>query len=172
MDKNIVLKTDRLVLRNFTTENFQDFVNLNQDKVVMKYFIGGAKTFRECLIKYQEITSTLEEYGYSYYAIYNKNNVFIGQCGILRNMDETLNLCYALRPKFCGNGFATEACDAVLEYVFKNFNVDKITAFAFEKNKKSTNLLKRLNFTQIKKTENNFGNIVYFELNKNDFRRN
>ena len=49
----------------------------------------------------------------------------MGQCGILENMDGSLNFCYAYDKKYWGKGYATEAGKAILNYLFNNFNTIK-----------------------------------------------
>ena len=169
MNNDIVLKTDRLVLKNFTMDNFKDFVELNQDKAMMKYFMGGAKDYRGCVLKYQEITETLKDYGYSYYAIYNKENVFIGQAGILNNYDGSLNLCYAIHRKFQRKGFGYEATHAILNYIYSKFdNIDRITAFIFTANVPSAKLLLKLGFKETKRKDTEYGEITYYEIFRKD----
>lgn len=169
MNKNsIILETERTLIKKFDGEDFEDFSRINQDKVVMKYFIGGAKTFRECLLKYKEILDTQDEKGYSYYAIYDKNEKFLGQCGVLHNYDGSLNFCYAYDKKFWGNGYATEAGKAIIDYLFKNFkSIKEITAFLFEENIRSINLLKRLGFTETKRKKTKGGNFIYYSIKNN-----
>ena len=165
---NIILETERTLIKKFDENDFNDFCRINQDKVIMKYFIGGPKTFRECLLKYQEILSTQDEKGYSYYAIYDKKERFLGQCGVLHNYDESINFCYAYDRKFWGKGYATEAGKAILDYLFKNFEtIDEITAFLFEENIRSMNLLKRLGFIETKRKETKNGKFIYYSLKKN-----
>lgn len=165
---NIILETERTLIKKFDENDFKNFSRINQDKVIMKYFIGGPKTFRQCLLKYQEILNTQDEHGYSYYAIYDKNEKFLGQCGVLYNYDGSLNFCYAYDRKFWGNGYATEAGKAILNYLFKNFKtIKEITAFLFEENVRSINLLKRLGFTETKRAETEEGKFIYYSLKNN-----
>ncbi len=162
----VILNTPRLAIKTFSMENFQDFARLNQDQEVMKYFIGGAKNFRECLAKFNEILYNWNTFGYSYYAIYSQNT-FIGQCGILRTIENELNFCYALHKKYWGKGLASEAGAAIIKYLFDKFgDINKITACAFEANIRSINLLKKLNFKTIRRSSNNQGVIIYFELSR------
>jgi RimJ/RimL family protein N-acetyltransferase len=168
---NIIIKTNRLIIKKFDESDFEGFRKINQDETIMKYFIGGAKNFRECLLKYQEILTTQDEKGYSYYAIYdNKTEKFMGQCGILENMDGSLNFCYAYDKKYWGKGYATEAGKAILDYLFNNFNaIKEITAFLFAKNQKSINLLKRLGFEETHRKETQYGEFIYYSI-KNEKR--
>lgn len=165
-EDSIILRTERLIIKKFEEEDFEAFKKVNQDKVLMKYFVGGAKNFRECLLKFQEILETQDEKGYSYYAIYDKKTkVYMGQCGVLHNFDGSLNFCYAYDKKFHGKGYATEAGKAILDYLFLNFDsIKEITAFLFAENIKSMNLLKRLGFEETSRKNTKYGEIIYYSL--------
>ena len=164
---NVIIETERTLIKKFDEGDFEDFSRINQDKVIMKYFIGGPKTFRGCLLKYQEILSTQDEKGYSYYAVYDKDEKFLGQCGILHNYDGSINFCYAYDRKFWGKGYATEAGKAILNYLFTNFDsIKEITAFLFEGNIRSINLLKRLGFVETTRKKTKDGNFIYYSLKR------
>ena len=166
---NEIFKTERLSVRLFNLDNFDDFLELNQDANVMKYFEGGAKTDREAFRKFQDILETQERYGYSYWAVYNLKNEFIGQCGVLHNYDDTLNLCYAYKEKFWGKGFATEAVQGALKFVFENTNIKKIGGMASLKNLKSLNIFTKTGFKFTKKTLLGDMEILQYEVNKEDY---
>ena len=164
--KSIIAETDRLIIKKFEESDFDGFVKINQDPVIMKYFIGGAKTFRECVLKYQEILTNQIEKGYSYYAVYDKKTKkFLGQCGILHNYDGSINFCYAYDKPYWGKGYATEAGKAIIEYLFKNFeSINEITAFLYAENVKSINLLHRLGFVETKRDDIGYGEFIYYSL--------
>lgn len=172
-----IFKTDRYSVEIFDMNSFDDFCQLNQDPIVSKYVNhngGKPKTFRECVEKYNDITYAQEQYGYSYWAIYNnRSNEFLGQCGVLKCWNNNNNFCYAFKKKYWGNGIGTEVCNLVVNYVFDNFNdVQKIETSAMSANIASIRILNKLGFRYLY-TKKEFGeDLEFFELERDDFYEN
>jgi RimJ/RimL family protein N-acetyltransferase len=55
---------------------------------------------------------------------------------------------YILHPAYWGQGFATEACRAVIAHVFDTYDVEAITADVDPRNEASLRLLERLGFVE------------------------
>ena len=103
VENNMIFETEKYIIKPFTMANFKDFCVINQDPVVAKYVNhnnGKPKTFSECVEKYSEITFAQNKYGFSYWAIYDKNNEFMGQCGAVRSWLGENNFCYAFHKKY------------------------------------------------------------------------
>lgn len=171
----LVFETDKYKIKTFTMENFDNFCILNQDPVVAKYVNhnnGKAKTYKECVEKYQDITYAQNKFGFSYWAIYDKKDVFMGQCGALKSWFGDVNFCYAFHKQYWGKGLGTEICSMIADYLFKNYkDVKKLTCSAFSENVASVKLLKKLGFTCLK-TEKEFDkDLEYFELRREDYEK-
>lgn len=169
---NIVFETERLVFKKFNLSNFDNFCKINQDREIMKYFLGYEKSYRECLEKYEEMTISDERYHFTYWAVYIKDkDKFIGQCGFLYNYDGSINLCYAYNKKEWGKGYATEAGNGAIKYMFDNFeNVKELTAMSYTDNKKSMNVLTKLGFKFLKESFNKQGTVFHYILTKEDYK--
>lgn len=71
----------------------------------------------------------------------------IGVCGLLqRDYLDALDLGYALLPKFYGNGYASEASKAIIDYAVKSLHQEKLWAFSDPENKASIKLLESNGF--------------------------
>ncbi|MDR1499159.1 MAG: GNAT family N-acetyltransferase [Rickettsiales bacterium] len=170
-----IFETDKYVVKTFTMDNFDEFCEINQDPVVAKYVNhndGKPKTLRECINKYSDITYSQDKDGYSYWAIHEKNDTFIGQCGGLKSWFGDVNFCYAFRKKYWGKGIGTEVCRIVSNYLFDNFeDITKLTCSAFSENVASVKLLKKLGFECLR-TEKEFGKeLEFFELKREDYEK-
>lgn len=170
-----IFENDKYKIKTFTMENFDDFCILNQDPLVAKYVNhnnGKPKSFKECVNKYSDITYAQNKYGYSYWAIYDKNDIFIGQCGALKSWTGSINFCYAFHKKYWGKGIGTEVCKLILNYLFSSFNdIDKLTCSAFSENIASIKLLKKVGFEHLY-TEKEFDkDLQYFELKKGNYEK-
>ncbi|MDR2760486.1 MAG: GNAT family N-acetyltransferase [Rickettsiales bacterium] len=162
----IVFTTDKYIVKTFSMDNFDDFVKINQDSSVSRYVNHNPneapKTFRECLETFSNILATQEKLGYAYWAIYDRQNIFIGQCGVSQNYDKSLNFCYVIHKKYWGRGIGTEIAGMTLKYLFDNFkNIWEIKAMCFAKNKASMRVLEKLGFVVVGETEE-FNKILYF----------
>lgn len=169
----LVFETDKYKIKTFTMDNFDDFCKLNQDPVVSKYVNhnnGKPKTYKECIEKYSDITYGQNKYGYSYWAIYDKNDVFMGQCGASRSWLGEINFCYAFHKKYWGKGIGTEICTMIKNYLFDNFkDIKRLTCSAFSENVASVKLLKKIGFDYLK-TEKEFDkDLELFELRREKY---
>ena len=169
----LIFETDKYKVKTFTMDNFDLFCEINQDPVVAKYVNhndGKPKTFKECIDKYEDITMAQNKYGYSYWAIYDKKDNFIGQCGVIRTWLTENNFCYAYRKKYWGKGIGTEVGNIVKNYIFDNFkDIEELTCSAFDENVASVKLLKKIGFKLIK-TEKEFGkDLHFFKLTRKDY---
>ncbi|MCL1899443.1 MAG: GNAT family N-acetyltransferase [Promicromonosporaceae bacterium] len=71
----------------------------------------------------------------------------IGHCGIRPIPDGRIELLYAYDPTAWGQGYATEAARAVLEYGRAHFEIDELIAMAYPANAASGNVIRKLGFT-------------------------
>jgi RimJ/RimL family protein N-acetyltransferase len=168
-----VFKTDRYLVSTFAVGNFEEFCALNQDPVVSRYINhngGKPKTFRECVSKYNDIIYSQNKFGYSYWAVYDIDGDFMGQCGALKAwISDSNTFCYAFKKKYWGRGIGTEICGLVLDYMFKNFpTINAIETTAYSENVASVKILKKLGFQHIC-TEEEFGmDLESFRLKRVD----
>lgn len=170
---DVIFENDKYKVKTFSMDNFDDFCKINQDPVVAKYVNhnnGKPKTFAECVEKYNDMAYAQNKNGYSYWAIYDKNDNFYGQCGALKTWLGETNFCYAFQKKYWGKGIGTEICNMVKNYLFENFSeIDRLTCSAFKENVASVKLLKKIGFSHIR-TDQEFGKDLYFfELTRKDY---
>ena len=78
--------------------------------------------------------------------IHLQNGVLIGDMGIHFLDDDQVEIGYTLSPDHQGYGYAFEAINALLDYLFLKLNKHRITASVDPDNQKSINLLKKLGF--------------------------
>jgi RimJ/RimL family protein N-acetyltransferase len=172
---NTIFTTDGYNIKTFTIDNFDSFCELNQDPVVSKYVNhnnGKPKTFRECVEKYDDITHAQNKHGYSYWAVYDMNDNFIGQCGALRSWVGEINFCYAFHKQYWGRGIGTKVCALVLDYLFKNFEtIDKITCSAFTENIASVKLLKKIGFSYLYTKKEFNEDLEFFEITRESYEK-
>ena len=72
-----------------------------------------------------QLISHWEQYGFGVWLLVNRNTgELLGHCG-LRKIDETgeIEIMYLLDPEYWGNGYASEAAKASIQYAKEMMNV-------------------------------------------------
>ena len=90
---------------------------------------------------YYATNITLEQYGFGVWLLVNRNTgELLGHCG-LRKIDETgeIEIMYLLDPEYWGNGYASEAAKASIQYAKEMMNVKRIIARVKVANENSKN---------------------------------
>lgn len=143
---NIIIETERLILRTFNIEDAQLIFELNEDPVVTRYTGDPIKDLPQAkLILEQIILPQYALYNHGRWAAHIKQNMqFIGWCG-LKNRPELkeIDLGYRLKKNFWGNGYATEAAYSCLKYGFEKLNLDRIVGRAMSQNIASIRVLEK-----------------------------
>jgi len=144
------LKTERLLIRQFTVEDAQFIVELlNQPSFIR--FIGDKKvrTMEDARNYIQ--TGPLDNYsryGFGQYLVQLKDPAKpIGMCGLVKR--DTLDhpdLGFAFLPEAWGQGYAFEAASAVVVHARAALKLNRILAITNPDNDASIKLLNRLGF--------------------------
>lgn len=156
------IETERLYLRQWQASDFAIFAAMNADPEVMKYFpkLLSAKVSDIIASKCQQL---IEDNGWGFWALSlkdcsNKNDAFIGFVGLNQTHADMsfapcVEIAWRLRKEFWGQGYATEAARASLDFAFSELALDEVVAFTAVINKRSQLLMKRIRMTD---TQNNF----------------
>jgi RimJ/RimL family protein N-acetyltransferase len=149
---NVVIETERLLLRTFTIEDAALIFELNKDPVVTEYTgdpIRDIEHGREVLEK--AILPQYALYNHGRWAIHLKPKLeFIGWCGLKTRPDRNeIDLGYRFIRSFWGKGYATEAAHACLRYGFENLGLKRIVGRAMPQNKASLKVLENCGMTYI-----------------------
>lgn len=143
---NIVLETERLILRTFTLEDAPLIYELNLDPDVIRYTFDPIKDIehaKEVLEK--TILPQYALYNHGRWAVYQKSDMeFTGWCGLKARPERNeIDLGYRFRKKFWGKGYATEAAFACIKYGFEKLNLHSIVGRAIPDNKSSIKVLQK-----------------------------
>lgn len=149
---NIILETDRLVLRTFTKEDAQLVYDLNLDPEVTRY-TGDPVTDLDhaSQVLEQVILPQYALHNYGRWAVLVKPGLeFIGWCG-LKNRPELneIDLGYRYLKSSWGKGYATEAAFACIKYGFEKLCIQRIVGRAMPENKGSLKVLEKCGMTFI-----------------------
>jgi RimJ/RimL family protein N-acetyltransferase len=148
--KNIInITTERLQIRKLSMKDKNDFFNYRSLPEIYKYqcwrprFICEAEEF---INKNDSVCSDTPG-TWLQLAVCLKNEQLIGDIGI-HFMDDDLQveIGYTLSPEYQGNGYASEAVKAIIEYIFNELKKHRISASVDPENVKSIKLLEKLGF--------------------------
>ncbi len=147
-----VLETARLIIREWRDADLASMTAINQDPKVMEYFPAlKSEDQTRSFIEGNKALQARE--GYCLYAIEIKDTQqFIGFVG-LSPVDEkiskspTVEIGWRLASEFWGQGYATEAAQAIMQYAQEKLGITELVSFTTTGNFRSTNLMLRLGFS-------------------------
>lgn len=143
---NIVIETERLILRTFTEDDGLLIYELNKDPDVTKYTGDPVRDIEHaCQILGQVILPQYALYNHGRWAVHVKSGFeFIGWCGLKARPERNeIDLGYRFMKSAWGKGFATEAAFACLQYGFEKLNLPRIVGRAMPQNTPSLKVLEK-----------------------------
>ncbi len=134
------LKTERLILRNFTEDDMEALFLILQDKEANTFLPWyPAQSLEAARLFYEEKYALPRSYAYA--ICLKEDNFPIGYINI--DMEEPHDLGYGLRKEFWHRGIATEAGRAVIEQV-KKAGLPYITATHDRNNPRSGGVMRNV----------------------------
>lgn len=143
------LYTERLVLRQWLVQDIAVFADMNEDPEVMRYF-PGTLTRQQSAAWAENCRHMLEQQGWGLWAVEVRDNgEFIGFVGLhAPEIDLPFNPCveigWRLKRSAWGQGYATEAARACLQFGFEQIGLQEIVSFTSVVNKASSAVMQRL----------------------------
>lgn len=177
---DIFLETKRLILRQFTAEDRDFLWNLDNDPRVMKYINGGHPT-PKAVIQTQTLPRFMEYYSrypnFGVWAVVEKETeAMVGWVHFFPAVDHpfavALNLVqpdeialgYRLIYQSWGKGYATEACQILLNKGFLEWEVKRVIAWALVANQGSIRVMEKLGLTLEKQFRFTQDQLPYFNF--------
>ncbi|WP_432941814.1 GNAT family N-acetyltransferase [Kribbella sp. CA-253562] len=146
------LRTERLLLREWTEADKEPFAAMNSDPAVMEHF-PAAMTREESDAFVERIGAQMAEWGFGLWAVEVRDTGrFIGFTGLSRPSFEAhftpaVEIGWRLSKDAWGNGYATEAARAALAYGFGPAGLDEIVSFTATTNLPSQRVMQRIGMT-------------------------
>lgn len=164
----IILKTDRLTLRELDHSDHEALMAILSDKETMSHY-PAPYTSEEVTTFIQKNIERYKRINCGLWACeLIKTNELIGDCGItIQNIDgvNEYEIGYHFHKEHWGNGYATETATAVKDYGFENLGLTKLCSYMAEDHLASRNVAER-NGMKIEKRflnprNRNFPTVVY-----------
>ena len=143
----VILETDRLLLRKYVEEDAEAFFELNSDPKVLRFVpdkqLLDVEQARQILIDHP--IADYRKYGFGRGAcVLKRTGQQIGFAGLkyLEELDE-VDIAYRLLPAYWGQGLATEAALAAVGYGFAKLGLKRIIGLAMPENMASIRVLEK-----------------------------
>lgn len=143
-----VLETERLLLRQFSTED-ADFILelLNEPSFIRNIGDRGIRTI-DGAISYI-LNGPVASYAKNGFGLYlvklKETDESIGMCGLIkRDTLEDVDIGYAFLPRFWSKGYAVESAQAVKEYAKNVIRLNRIVAITDPENEGSIRVLQKI----------------------------
>jgi [ribosomal protein S5]-alanine N-acetyltransferase len=144
------LHTDRLRLRPFTDADADALYALHSNAVVLRYWDSPPWTDRARADLFLARCRQIADEGTGARVAIERltDGVFLGWCGVTQwNPDyRSASLGYCLGEAAWGQGFATEAAGALVQWAFDTFDLNRLQAEADTRNVASGRVLEKLGF--------------------------
>ena len=174
---NIILETDRLLLRPFKMGDENGVLEFCSNAFTQQHTGDIVRnTVEEAIALIQDVWLVdYQKYGYGRFAVIHKeDNKIIGFNGLkfLSGFGHT-DLGYRFLPEYWGKGIATESSKAILKYAFNELNLAAVYGFVYPENPTSANVLTKLNFqkTATKPYPNETKITEWYLLSKEHYER-
>ena len=148
--QRVVLETSRLRLREFAPQDADALAAVLSDPVAMQYY--PAPFDRQGVEEWIERNrSRYQSDGYGLWAmVLKESGELIGDCGcFLRDVDgrDEIEIGYHVRRDLWGNGYATEAAQACMQYAFTKLGVDRVISLIRPENRQSVRVAEKNGLT-------------------------
>jgi RimJ/RimL family protein N-acetyltransferase len=155
-EQRIIINTERMILREFAQSDVEVLAQILSLPEVMQFSPAGALSFDMTAAKMQSYIDSYQEYGYGKWAvIHRQTGRLIGYCGIaVEQIDGNIEneLGYRFDPEFWGQGLATEAASACLEYAFNTLHFEYVLAIVESENIASVRVLQKIGMIFMKES--------------------
>ncbi|MFK7845449.1 MAG: GNAT family N-acetyltransferase [Rhodothermales bacterium] len=140
------IETERLVLRLWKTEDFDQFAEYYADESNAKY-VGGVKSLDEAWRHFALLIGHWQLKGFGYWAVDEKSTGnFVGCVGLWQSAGwPELELGYWLLKENQGKGYASEAALKSREYARETLKAESLVSYIDPNNTPSIKLAKSIN---------------------------
>lgn len=144
------LETQRLLIREFTDEDYGPVHSYASDPAVTKYMLWGPNTgeqTKDYLRMVQEWEGQEPRTSFEFAVVLQGSGKLIGGCGIYVSEPRQGEIGYCLNPLYWKQGYASEAGQALLRFGFGELGLHRIFATCRPGNAGSAKVMQKLGMT-------------------------
>lgn len=157
------LETERLRLRALTVDDFDEYARFMADPDVMRYLSGEPLSRAEAWRHMAGVLGHWVLRGYGVWGVERKaDGAFMGRVGLINPEGwPALEVGWTLGKDYWGQGYASEAGQAALNYGFTTQNVDRMISLIDPRNVASQKVATRLGETRGESREVPYGGRMF-----------
>lgn len=164
-----MLNTDRCVMNKISKNDYEDIKKLYFDERV-RAFLGGVVTEERYNNIFEELLNSNDE---SIYLTVRSNTTdeLVGLVSLDKHHDGvSTEISYQFMSELWGQGYGNEVIKKLMDYAFKELNLNKLVAETQKANKASCRLLKKLGMS-IEESIYRFGAKQYiFSISRSEYK--
>ena len=180
-----MLKTERLILRQWSEEDFDSFAGMCADEDVMEFF-PATLTRDESVALANKAKSFIDKNNWGPWAVeLLADQGFIGFVGLYvpdakMPCSPCVEIAWRINKRYWGKGYATEAAREALAYAFAVLDLDEIVAFTAIGNAPSRAVMRKIGMEDTGKNfmhpdidvNNPLCEHVLYKINKSQWAQN
>ncbi len=169
---SFIFETERLIVRQYTEEDKDNFFLLSSNEVVMQYIRPVSTKEESDKFLLENISMYVNNPHRGRWAALEKNTgQFVGSFAIIPIPDdaEKIQLGYSLLPENWGKGYATELTNAGLQYFFVHESLPEIYGVTETPNTASQKVLLKAGFQPFGKKKEGEKELLVFILKRSDY---
>ncbi len=160
------IETERLIIRDFTTEDLDLICEINNHPECIKFNGWDSMSFTECENVLNKWIHGYEEHPlYGAFCITIKDYIGIGMGFIMKyDNDNDYEIGFRLRRNAWGNGYATETTRGFIRYAAEQLNACHVCAEVDSNNERSLNIFRKLGFEEYNHPAGEGGKMFKYRL--------
>lgn len=140
-----MLETERLIIREMVPDDVDALYEIYEAPSITRYMenlFADRDEERQYMRDYYDHVYCF--YGYGMWLLTLKDGTVIGRAGIENNEDGEFVLGYVIGEPYQRQGYACEACRAILEYAENELEIEDVVVYAHPDNQASVKLAEKL----------------------------
>ena len=166
-----ILETERLLLRHFVIDDLDNLFEFYSDPDVIQYIPDAPRSYEETKEELEWFLNghpKFPELGL-WATIDKETGQFIGRCGLLPwtiDGQHEVEVAFALSKAYWGQGLATEAAQALVQYGFEHLGFSRLICLIDHDNEGSINVASKIGMTFEKESKDEYGPFLVYAINK------
>jgi RimJ/RimL family protein N-acetyltransferase len=170
-EKFIILETKRLILRRLVMDDLNDLFALYRDPEIRQYFPEGVLSLEETKEELEWFLNGHPQHPNLglWATIHKETGKFIGRCGLLPwtiDGQNEVEVAYTIARNYWGQGLATEAAQAILNYGFEKLGFSRLICLIDEKNIASQRVATKIGMAFEKVGRDEIGPFLIYSINR------
>ena len=168
---SIILETSRLILRHQVLSDLDDLWALYCNPNITKYIPDAPRSREEAKDELEwHMNGHPKNPQLGLWAtIYKETGKFIGRCGLLPweiDGQKEVEVAYTIAEEYWGQGLATEAAKAILNYGFANLKLTRLICLIDEENVPSQKVAEKIGMKFEKESRDELGPFWVYSISK------